>query len=53
MYEPVERTVAVSNLDVTDGVGEGALTLALPVSFLPTSGGVADDGKEYITSGLP
>ena len=47
------RTVVVSDLDVTDGVGEGALTLALPVSFLPTSGGLADGGNEYTTSGLP
>ena len=51
MYEPVVRTVAVSDLDVLDGVGEGALTLALLVSFLPTSGGVADEGNEYTTSG--
>ena len=53
MYEPVVRTVAVSDLDVPDGVGEGALTLALVVSFLPTSGGIADEGNEYTTSGLP
>ena len=39
--------VVVSDLDVTGGVGEGALTLALPVSFLPTSGGMADGGNEY------
>ena len=52
MYEPVVRTtVVVSDLDVTGGVGEGALTLALPVSFLPTSGGLADGGNEYTTSG--
>ena len=53
MYEPGVRTVVVSDLDVTDGVDEGALTLALVVSFLPTSGGIADEGNEYTTSGLP
>ena len=53
MYEPVVRTVVVSDLDVPDGVGEGALTLALLVSCLPTSGGIADEGNEYTTSGLP
>ena len=47
MYEPVVRTVAVSDLDVPDGVGEGALTLALLVSFLPTSGGIADGGNKH------
>ena len=49
MYEPVVRTVAVSDLDVPDRVGEGALILALLVSFLPTSGGIADEGNEYTT----
>ena len=53
MYEPGVHTVVVSDLDVTDGVGEGALTLALSVSFLPTSGDMADVGNEYTTSGLP
>ena len=53
MYEAGVRTVAVSDLDAADGVGEGALTLVLPVSFLPTSGGIADEGNEYTTSGLP
>ena len=53
MYEPVVRTVVMSDLDLTDGVGEGALTLALLVSYLPTSGGMADEGNEYTTSGLP
>ena len=46
MYEPGVRTIVVSDLDVRDGVGEGALTLALPVSFLPTSCGLADVGNE-------
>ena len=53
MYEPVVRTVVVSDLDVMDGVGEGALALALPVSFLPTSVGIADEGNDYTTSGFP
>ena len=51
-HEPGVRTVVVSDLDVADRVGEGALTLDLPVSFLPTSGGMADVGNEYTISGL-
>ena len=53
MYELGVRTVVVNDLDAADGVGEGALTLALLVSFLPTSGGMADVGNEYTKSGLP
>ena len=52
-YELGVRTVAVTDLDEADGVGEGALALALLVSLLPTSGGTADAGNEYTVSGLP
>ena len=52
-YELGVRTVAVTDLDEADGVGEGALALALLVSLLPTSGGIADAGNEYTVSGLP
>ena len=52
-YELAVRTVAVTVLDEAEGVGEGALALALLVPFLPTSGGTADAGYEYTVSGLP
>ena len=52
-YELGVRTVAVTVLDEAEGVGEGALALALLVPFLPTSGGTADAGYEYTVSGLP
>ena len=52
-YELGVRTVAVTDLDEAEGVGEGALALALLVSFLPTSGGTAAAGNEYTVSGLP
>ena len=52
-YELGVRTVAVSDLDEAEGVGEGALALALLVSFLPTSGGTAESENEYTVSGLP
>ena len=52
-YELGVRTVAVTDLDEAEGVGEGALALALLVSFLPTFGGTAAAGNEYTVSGLP
>ena len=52
-YELGVRTVAVTDLDEAEGLGEGVLALALLISFLPTSGGTADAGNEYTVSGLP
>ena len=49
LYLPFVQRIMKSSVHV----GEGALALALLVSFLPTSGGTADAGNEYTVSGLP
>ena len=52
-YELGVRSVAVTDFNEAEGIGEGALALALLVSFLPTSGGTAEAGNEYTVSRLP